>query len=127
MQQNTESLGSIFDATPSPLTGNIHCLSNPTTPVIGYISAGTVQQQRIFISAQQFPKWDYRFTCPAADQIVPLDTISLMDYFHFGGFIPVDAFLNPQGIQMGWTANSPSCIDCRTQGGTTTEPSFWPN
>jgi len=127
MQQNTESLGSIFDATPSPLTGNIHCLSNASTPVIGYISAGTVQQQRIFISAQQVPEWGYRFTCAAPDKIVPLDTLSLIDYFHYGGFIPVDQYTDPMGDFTGWLANSPSCIDCRTQGGTTQEPSFWPN
>jgi hypothetical protein len=127
MQQNTESLGSIFDATPSPLTGNIHCLSNASTPVIGYISAGTVQQRRIFISAQQVPEWGYRFTCAQPDKIVPLDTLSLIDYFHFGGFIPVEQYFDPMGDFTGWLANSPSCIDCRILGGTTQEPSFWPN
>jgi hypothetical protein len=127
MQQNTESLGNIFDPTPSPLTGNIHCLTNASTPVIGYISAGTVQQQRIFISDQQVPEWGYRFACTRPDEIVPLDTTYLIDYFYYGGFIPVDQYIDPMGDFAGWLANSPSCIDCRVQGGITQEPSFWPN
>jgi hypothetical protein len=53
MQQNTESLGSIFDAQPSQITGNIQCLTVPTEQVIGYVSAGTVQSMRIYINRVQ--------------------------------------------------------------------------
>jgi hypothetical protein len=42
LKKNTEELGSIFDAQPSLTTGNIHCLSNPTERVLGFISASTV-------------------------------------------------------------------------------------
>ena len=41
LKQNTEELGSIFDAQPSTLTGNIHCTTDVTLPVIGYVTAGT--------------------------------------------------------------------------------------
>jgi len=122
MQQNTESLGSIFDATPSQLVGNIQCLTNPSEPVIGYISAGTVQQQRIFISRSQLPVWDYVFTCPEADIMVPPIPDSLMFYFGEGQYDPVSLLVNND-----YTANAAGCVDCRLQGGTTQMPSFWPN
>jgi len=46
LKQNTEELGSIFDAQPSTLTGNIHCTTNATIPVIGYVTAGTTAQKK---------------------------------------------------------------------------------
>jgi hypothetical protein len=51
LRKNTEQVGSIFDAQPSQLQGNIHAVSNPAEIVIGYINAGTIQRKRIFIDA----------------------------------------------------------------------------
>ncbi len=124
MQSNTELLGSIFSALPSEINGNIHSLNNPGEQVIGYISAGTVQQQRIFIDRSQIPYWDYQFTCPVADTVVPNDSAAVMSFFDHGEYVPIMTLLAPPG---GTTANIPDCIDCRTEGGTTTKPSYWPN
>ena len=128
MQSNTESLGTIFDPTPSQLKGNIQCLTNPNEPVVGYVSAGTVQQQRIFIKNSQVPFWHYAFLCAAPDTLVkPPDSAHLKIFFDLYGYIPLFADLSPTGSLIGWYANFPACIDCRLQGGTTQEPSFWPN
>jgi hypothetical protein len=125
MAQNTQSLGSIFDAQPSQLTGNIHSLSNPGESVIGYIQAGTVQQQRIFINNQQLPNWVFPDRCPDPDIIVAPD--SLQQYFGGRGYIPLYENFGPAQPIFGWYANEIGCVDCRTQGGTTEKPSFWPN
>src|SRR3569833_106289 len=53
VKKNTEQIGTIFDVQPSEIQGNIHCTSNPGEPVIGYISAGTVSQKRIFVDRTQ--------------------------------------------------------------------------
>lgn len=128
MQKNTESLGSIFDVQPSVLRGNIHSLTNPDEQVIGYISAGTVQQQRIFIYGYQVSPWYYSFTCPIRDTMVPLDAESLQFFFSTLSYIPVDMHYNmATGRQDSWLANQSYCIDCRYQGGTLTKPTFWPN
>ena len=55
LKQNTEQLGTIFDAQPSSLPGNYHCLSNPAEPVIGYLSVGAVSEVRIYIDSRNLP------------------------------------------------------------------------
>jgi len=124
MKANTESLGSIFDAQPSELRGNIHSLTNPNEPVVGFISAGTVQQQRIFIDRSQLPNWGYFFNCDVPDTLVVIDSIKW--YFGSGIFTPINKKFNDMGFLIGYTANYSSCVDCTLQGGTTKKPSFWP-
>jgi len=127
MQSNTESLGTIFDPQPSQLKGNIQCLTNPSEPVVGYVSAGTVQQQRIFIRRSQVPDWYYSFTCPVPDTVANKDTTSLKRFFGLEGYIPVDPEYSLSGVLLGYFANVAGCIDCRLQDGTTQEPPFWQN
>jgi hypothetical protein len=126
MQLNTESLGSIFDVQPSqPLGGNIHSLSNPGEIVVGYISAGSVQSQRIFISRDQVPDWLYIYRCGNPDVTVPNNPDSIHLYFGELGYLAIGmANLPPPGAYLG---NVSDCVDCRFQGGTTQMPSFWPN
>ena len=126
MQKNTESLGSIFDLLPSGTVSNIQCLTNSKEEVIGWVSAGTVQQQRIWIARDQV-KSNYIFECQKLDTVLPEDSASIVKNFGgYGLFIPIfyDA---PPGPKIGWQSNYSGCIDCRLQGGTTTKPSFWPN
>jgi len=126
MQVNTESLGSIFDVQPSQLIGNIHCLSNPNEPVIGYISAGTVQQQRTFITRAQVPYWGYYYTCVEPDFKVPNDSADLLFYYGKDDDVPINSYGSGQYIN-AYFSNSEYCIDCTLQGGTTQKPSYWPN
>jgi len=126
MQKNTESLGSIFDAQPSVLKGNIHCLSNPNEQVIGFVSAGTLEQKRLFIYQSQIPDWRYYVSCSLPDTIVGLDSGSLIQFFANSSYIPIEQHYPMGGPPDGWVANVISCADCRVQGGTTTKPDFWP-
>jgi hypothetical protein len=122
IQQNTEALGTIFDAQPTQVIGNIHCLSNPAEPVIGYISAGTVQQQRIWIASYQLPVyWQYFIICPAPDYVVPNTPDSLIYYFGGGGYTP----LATGGA--GYISNFSTCVNCLLLGGLNQKPAFWPN
>jgi hypothetical protein len=123
MQKNSETLGSIFDAQPSQLVSNIHCLTTPGKQVIGYISAGTVQQQRIWIGNAAVPGWNYVYACPDSNFIVSADSaIERYQFFYFG---EVPLFQAPPPAK-GWVSNGVGCIDCRAQGGTLYKPSFWP-
>jgi hypothetical protein len=53
LKKNTEKIGSIFDPQPFADFGNIHCISDPDEPVIGFISACSTSQKRLYIFYSQ--------------------------------------------------------------------------
>jgi hypothetical protein len=104
------------------MSGNIHSLSNSNETAIGYVSAGTIQQERIFIKRSQLSSWLYIYECQQPDKLVQDNPDSLLYYFNYWGYTPI------QEVKPGvYSANYPECIDCTWQGGITTKPSFWTN
>jgi hypothetical protein len=124
MQKNTESLGSIFDVQPSTTVSNIQCLTNSKEQVIGWVSAGTVQQQRIWITRAQVPS-NYIYECQRPDTVLGQDSLTITRDFGSGLFTPI-YFDAPPAKEVGWQSNFSGCVDCRLQGGTTVKPSIWP-
>ena len=142
LKSSTEQLGTIFDAQPTQLNGNIHAVSNPSEIVIGYISAGSITSQRIFIANQQIP----------ATLAVQVNPVCQLDSFYYsylppGGYVlinqeneffnykkgaqygqpyvPVAAIFNKLlGTIIGHTGSTALCVDC-TLRGTNAEPVFW--
>ncbi|MBZ5859352.1 DUF4249 domain-containing protein [Flavihumibacter profundi] len=127
MKKNTEKTGSVFDAQPSELIGNIHCVSNSSELVIGYVTICPFQEKRIFISNKEVPDWNYEEPFCKQDT---LDNTSAAIKASGIGLIPtsVPPCVNgpcPTGI-VTFMAADPKCVDCTMNGGTTTRPSFWP-
>ncbi|MFI5136479.1 MAG: DUF4249 domain-containing protein [Sphingobacteriales bacterium] len=136
LKKNSEQLGSIFDAQPSTIDGNIQCISNPSKPVIGYISICNVQRKRVFIQSDQLPSWlpDYPYDCmldtafyakggspgvqpenQVAEYLIPLNS----------GDIPVSAVYGPGSPSPeGYLYSSIECVDC-TKRGSKKQPAFW--
>ncbi len=125
MKKNTESLGSVFDPQPSELNGNIHSVTNPDEPVIGFVTAGTIGEKRIFINRNELPGWPYSFVCPYPDTLVYDLPDSLKKYFGSNFYIPTLEAYGTRGL-IGWYANEANCVDCKMQGGVTLKPPFWP-
>ncbi|HWB27375.1 MAG TPA: DUF4249 domain-containing protein [Chitinophagaceae bacterium] len=115
----TEQLGSIFSVEPTELTGNIHCLTDSTEPVIGFVSASTVEQQRIFIDRQQIGEWYWPI-------YTGCDTVIITDFLQAWYEVPVRP-IYPNNPYFSWFEfSTESCTDCRFQGGTLVKPPFWP-
>jgi len=133
LKSNTEQLGSIFDAQPSQLTGNIHCTTDVNLPVIGYITANTVQQKRIYVNNSQVPStWlaKYPYDCEI-DSVLYVDKQGRNDVLL--DLVPLPSSLlaihgipsgGPSPKPLGYTAVDSDCADC-TLRGTVTKPSFW--
>jgi len=121
IQKNSEALGTLFDLQPSQLEGNIHCLDNNTEPVVGFVTAGTVEEKRIFISV--FDLKDWRAPAGSYNCSVKETSTDPIDFSRWS---------YPDSTYLPWYFSGPVlrvaknvCIDCRLSGGTTVKPSFW--
>jgi hypothetical protein len=136
LKKNTESLGSIFDAQPSQLTGNIHNVANAAEPVIGYMTAGTTQQKRIFIPKTALPQsfvTEYPYGCQLDSAFNgPVDIDRKYPAYTIEALIPVP---NPSnaiiytpfvgvGTPDGWLFSTRQCADCTIRGAIK-PPTFW--
>ncbi|HZF63213.1 MAG TPA: DUF4249 domain-containing protein [Chitinophagaceae bacterium] len=117
MKKNTESLGTIFDPQPSALRGNIRCVTDPDDPVVGYVGASVVREQRIFIRAAEISAPRFKMTCPT--DTIPVDSI----YFAVPASLPYNAVQRGPSID-SYLVSTPRCVDC-TLRGTNVKPSFW--
>jgi hypothetical protein len=133
LKKNTEQLGSIFDAQPSELPGNIHCVTNPGEVVIGYISAGSPAETRIFIDNRNLPAWQASTpyegcmmdTVLFARPVGASKVNEVQLYIYTGIQMPIYAIEPPGSTQaIGYAASSPECVDC-TLRGNNKQPSFW--
>lgn len=123
MKKNTESIGTIFDPLPSEIRGNIKCISHPEQIAIGFISATTVQRKRAFI--RRPPNWGYLHQCETP-KAVPPDSVEY--YFSNNSLVPITrqpSENNP--LIVDYLGGLPACVDCRSRGGNTEKPSYWPN
>lgn len=129
LKKNTQQVGGIFDALPSELTGNIHCVTNPQEIVIGFVSAGTVTKKRIFIGYEDIAPWQ-KASLPNNCSRIPMSyNKDIIDYY-FGRYAALYTPLDALNLYDGTYANIERaeihCADCREKGGTNKKPSYWP-
>jgi hypothetical protein len=130
LKKNTEQIGSVFDTQPSELTGNVHCVSDPSEPVIGYITAGRQSQARIYIDNRNLPAWqvvDSYSSCIVDTALFCAGRgcdNQVAEEIYTGYQIPLYAIGRPGSPPIGYAAGSPACVDC-TLRGTNTPPAFW--
>ncbi len=127
LRKNTEQLGSIFDAQPSQLVGNIHCLTVSTEPVIGYVSVSTVSTKRIFIENRKLPAWGtIPFYTNCKEDTVKFADVNARFRLYNGHLllIPTRELKDKNGSGIGYLGSTPECADC-TLRGSTKQPVFW--
>jgi hypothetical protein len=123
VQKTSQGLGTLFDVQPTQLVGNIHCISNPSEPVIGFLSASSIQQQRLFLFHTSLHGWPVNspgFGCDTTEIAVNPTDFRIYNY--------PDTFFAPYYF----ITNGPlvlasrACLDCTLFGGNTIRPSYWP-
>jgi len=127
LQKITEQAGGLFDPLPSEVGGNIHSLTNPAEPVLGFVDGYTTEQVRVFIERPLQLSFSLLRTGYADCKLDTIPTPGAPPQ-------PLSASLGPGGGYVAieqipqtstYLATSTHCADCRDVG-TTTRPSFWP-
>ncbi|MEP7317151.1 MAG: DUF4249 domain-containing protein [Panacibacter sp.] len=122
IKKNTEQLGSVFDPQPSDLQGNIHCITNPTEIVVGFVEVTQEKQKRIFIKNSELPDWNYNAGCLSVE--VDNNEDSILKYA--SGLLPtIPSKLSPRNEILSFYVSYQNCIDCTVKG-TNVRPLFWP-
>lgn len=130
LQETSTGNGSVFDKQPQVITGNMQNVNDPDEPVLGYFSASTFSEKRIYINRSALP-----------DGIVPdlsllfecqngLDSLARNDNFKWNLLRQINlgrAFFGFYGVidVAGAILTMPECVDCTLQGGVVTAPDFW--
>ena len=121
VQKNTQQLGTLFDAQPSQLTGNIQS-SEPGEPVIGFISASTITEKRMVIRNSQLTDWNYLTSGPLCGDIffIPQNSVNYLIFDY-----PDTSYAPYYFITGGIAIVKKTCLDCTLHGGTNQKPFFW--
>lgn len=119
MKKNTEALGTIFDPQPSELRGNIRCVTNPEEDVIGYLTASSISEKRLFITAAE-ASWRFIQNCETFKIKNHPDSIDIW----VPGYLPYSAE-EMFGVVTDYHMSIASCVDCTARGGNLNKPSYW--
>ena len=124
LYRNSNMGGSLFEASPSEIRGNVICVEDSTAVVLGYVSATTLEQRRAFMDGRYYmpPSFDYELFFPDFEDTTPLQYYAM-------GYRPVkDWEMLVNGVlQSGLAWGEKRCIDCVAAGGSKMKPAYWPN
>lgn len=134
LKKITEGLGTITDPQPSQPITNIHCITNPAEPVIGYVSVSTIAIKRVFLAGRNLP---FDVSVLAKDSVScgggiiwmqPENTfLSRLYTLMASGDTLLVRFETGGNGATGYSYENAICSDCRLRGGTTVKPAYWPS
>lgn len=122
IKKNSEELGSLFDLQPSQLEGNIHSIDNASEPVVGYMSATSQQEKRIFINNADLQNWQPAagsYSCTVVEVPQNPNNFLIVNY-------PDTSYAPWYYVSMGpLKLAKKACVDCTLSGGVNIKPSYW--
>lgn len=125
---NSQEQGGLYDSQPMSIKGNLHNVTNPGQDVLGFFSATTVTQKRIFVKNVPNLPIEFVFNCVIGN--LPRMGLQGTDPINYPIYLPQRSIW----IDDAWVSTydlltiDHECVDCTaTVGGTIVKPDFWPN
>jgi hypothetical protein len=112
---NSEKQGSLYEKQPLSVEGNLHNISHPETPVLGFFGSSSVTQKRLFVNGIQ--------------DLEIADTHCSPEELGNGGWKSIDIWEYPvYYILVNYKVFTlqQTCWDCRTHDNDIIKPEFWP-
>jgi len=127
LQRNVDESGSLFAPQPSEKAGNIHCLTNPAEPVIGYIIASKETTYRLYIPFAELhlDLLEDGYFCEYEEPF--LEEELYLAYLQELGIRNVVLFGSGATAIPVYICVPIKCVDCTRRGGSKVKPAFWPN
>jgi hypothetical protein len=122
LKESNESTGSLYDAQPFQVIGNIKNVNDPSEPVLGYFDMTTVSSKRIFISGREDIPEGVRVPSPYANCLIGAD--SIVTARNVPGMLNIGYLISRELLGVGFEVVIRSCIDCRLKG-INVKPEFW--
>ena len=118
LRTNSTANGGLYEKQPLATKGNLHNLTHPDQDVLGFFGVSSVTSKRIFVRNVENLEMEYLSSCTPSD----LSPYGLRD------LNPMDYPVYLMGDVNGWVpiVLDHECVDCRTLGGKTQKPDFWP-
>ena len=128
IQQNSEGQGSIFSPTPSEMASNVHCISDASVQVMGYINAATPTEAVMYYDNAENQFYKQGKFYERFDQKVAASRQDSLAYWYGHGYLPYQELFEAMSPDPShYMFAQGICIDCRRQGGTKFKPADWPN
>lgn len=124
IKNNTEYNGSLFAPNPSEMSGNLHCVSDTTEFVYGFINAAHITVDSLYIDQSKTNFYKYKAEEGLNTELVELTSIDWRDYYS-NGWLPV-TIPDPMTKPSISTWARARCVDCQMMGGTKKKPAGWP-
>jgi len=125
---NSQEQGGLYESQPMSIKGNLHNVTNPDQDVLGFFSATTVSQKRIFVKDVPDLPIEFVFNCVIGD--LPWGGLQGTDPVKYPIYLPQRSiWVDDQWVSTyDLLSIDHECVDCTaTVGGTIVKPDFWPN
>lgn len=126
LEKITQQSGNFYDITPSSVTGNMYCSSDPDRQVLGYFSVSAKKTKTIYIDDYFKGLIDPYSQC-LKDSVLrapnsPFPPSGLLEYAGYNYWIVEIDTRNPPNYII--TTDNLGCLDCTVRG-TKVKPDFW--
>ena len=125
---NSQEQGGLYESQPMSIKGNLHNVTNPDQDVLGFFSATTVSQKRIFVKDVPDLPIEFVFNCVIGE--LPWGGLQGTDPVKYPIYLPQRSiWIDDQWVSTyDLLSIDHECVDCTaTVGGTIVKPDFWPN
>ncbi len=127
LRKNSKELGSIFGTQPQQLNSNIRCTSDPSKPVIGFVSITSLKEKRIFIKTNEVVNWHPTSSLDQFCKEIVLSPDSVRFFLNRDhDYVPAYYIsVLPPVANPPLAVAKKICVDCTTRGGIPKKPSYW--